>query len=191
MGGDRAAPPSVTSGEPPSEDQDFSQVSSFAEPFFQPRDDIASCGKLESGIMNGKYESVLGGFEEVSCRISRSSLELEANQRRRRNVHREVLLIYDQLRSRSGSLMEAKNKILSYTPGQWIEKMGDLKLSDYDVPKTTTLLLIGPNGSGKSSLVNRISKVLEDDIFAPERAQVSCMCYSICCFAECLGSEVL
>lgn len=43
------------------------------------------------------------------------------------------------------------------------------------MPKTTTLLLVGPKGSGKSSLINRISKVLEDDKFASERAQVSCM----------------
>ncbi|KAF2286750.1 hypothetical protein GH714_026789 [Hevea brasiliensis] len=61
----------------------------------------------------------------------------------------------------------------SYTPGEWIEKAGGMKLSDYNVPKTATLLLVGFKGSGKSSLVNRISKVFEDDKFAPERAQVS------------------
>lgn len=49
-----------------------------------------------------------------------------------------------------------------------------MNLSDYNVPKTTTLLLVGSKGSGKSSLVNRISKVFDDDKFAPERAQVSC-----------------
>lgn len=68
-------------------------------------------------------------------------------------------------------------KLGSYTPGGWIEKVDDRDLSDYDVPKTTSLILVGPKGSGKSSLVNRISKVFEDDIdkFAPDRAQVSCM----------------
>jgi ABC-type branched-subunit amino acid transport system ATPase component len=50
-----------------------------------------------------------------------------------------------------------------------------MQLADYDVPKTTSLLLIGPKGSGKSSLVNRISKVFEEDEFASERAQVSCI----------------
>lgn len=55
-----------------------------------------------------------------------------------------------------------------------------MKLSNYEVPNTTTLILIGPRGSGKSSLINRISKVFEDDKFASERAQVSCTC----CFAD-------
>lgn len=56
-----------------------------------------------------------------------------------------------------------------------MEKVGGMQLTDYDVPKTTSLILIGPKGSGKSSLVNRISKVFEEDKFASERAQVSCI----------------
>lgn len=67
---------------------------------------------------------------------------------------------------------------LSYRPGSWIEEVGGLALSDYHLPDTTTILLIGPKGSGKSSLVNKISKVFEDDKFASERAQVSCTLYN-------------
>lgn len=66
----------------------------------------------------------------------------------------------------------------SYKPGTWIEKARGLKLCDYDVPETTCLILVGPKGSGKSSLINRISKVFEDDKFAPARAQVSCIFFT-------------
>jgi ABC-type branched-subunit amino acid transport system ATPase component len=52
--------------------------------------------------------------------------------------------------------------------------VGGLQLTDYDVPKATSLLLVGPKGSGKSSLVNRISRVFEEDKFVSDRAQVSC-----------------
>lgn len=64
----------------------------------------------------------------------------------------------------------------SYQPGAWIEEAGGTKSSDYHVPQATCLILIGPKGSGKSSLINRISKVFEDDKFASERAQVTCTC---------------
>lgn len=63
----------------------------------------------------------------------------------------------------------------SYAPGSWVENAGGMCLKDYSIPKITSLLLIGPKGSGKSSLINKISGVLEDGIFASERAQVSCM----------------
>lgn len=69
--------------------------------------------------------------------------------------------------------------VYSYAPGAWIEKAGGMKLSDYNVPETTSLILVGPKGSGKSSLINKISRVFEDHKYASERAQVSCMVISI------------
>lgn len=124
--------------------------------------------KNEGGTMDGECGSVYEG-----SRIPSSFLELQANQKKASTAYREVLQSYDQLKDRSKSLEEGKSKILSYTPGGWMENVIGMKLSDFDVPNTTVLLVIGPKGSGKSSLINRISKVFEDDKFASERAQVS------------------
>jgi len=110
---------------------------------------------------------------ELSGLFSSSALDFEANRRRRNSAYREVLQSYDDLRVRSENLNGAKSKILSYVPGAWIGKVGGLQLTDYDVPKATSLLLVGPKGSGKSSLVNRISRVFEEDKFVSDRAQVS------------------
>ncbi|OAY34813.1 uncharacterized protein LOC110628756 isoform X3 [Manihot esculenta] len=169
MGGDTLTP---RSSSPEEEswllDQDVSQSSSSLHLPYHPR-------KQEVETVNEECGFRFGGFEEEVGRrnISTNSLELEINQRNRCKAFKEVLQSYDQLQSRTESLKEAKSKILSYRPGEWIDKAGSMNLSDYNVPKTTTLLLVGSKGSGKSSLVNRISKVFDDDKFAPERAQVS------------------
>ncbi|XP_050205428.1 uncharacterized protein LOC126655340 [Mercurialis annua] len=128
---------------------------------------------LSRKVEDTSYGLVFGEVEEVDGTVSPFSLEFEANKRQSCKALKEMLLSYDELQGRVHSLNEAKTKILSYTPGGWMEKVGGMELSSYKVPKTTTLLLVGPKGSGKSSLVNRISKVFEDDKFAPERAQVS------------------
>ncbi|KAK6163721.1 hypothetical protein DH2020_000585 [Rehmannia glutinosa] len=106
-----------------------------------------------------------GEFPDVGPRIS---LIDEAAERQKLKVYAEVLRSYEELQSRIDRLELAKIEILSYSPGSWAEKASGMDLSEYDVPIITSLLLIGPRGSGKSSLVNKISRALEDNIlFTP------------------------
>ncbi|KAA0026165.1 MMR_HSR1 domain-containing protein [Cucumis melo var. makuwa] len=130
--------------------------------------------ETEDDQMNVENGCIIGEFDEIEYEYSSAALDVDICRRRINRVHREILESYDQLRTRSENLKQAKQKILSYSPGAWIEQVGGMKLSDYDIPQTISLILIGPKGSGKSSLINRISKVFEEDHFAPERAQVSC-----------------
>ncbi|KAJ4832143.1 hypothetical protein Tsubulata_048235 [Turnera subulata] len=166
MGGGRITPLCSPPEEDSSVEQDSYRPSSLP---LKP-----SCGRddADDGAVNGEDGSEVGGIEGLG-RNAPSSFEFEAKQKKRCKAYREVLQSYDQLLSRSKSLEEAKSRILSYAPGGWIENVGGMDMSDYDVPDTTTLILVGPKGSGKSSLVNRISNVFDDDMFAPERAQVS------------------
>ncbi|CAN6688506.1 unnamed protein product [Malus baccata var. baccata] len=133
--------------------QDSSQLSS----------QILSDGlSVKDAVLDQQNGPVFRNFGGLGSQNSSASLDFEADQRRE-NVYRKILQGYDDLRIRSKDLEEAKSKILSYRPGAWIDRVGSVKPRNYDVPKTTTLLLVGPKGSGKSSLVNRISKVFEDN----------------------------
>ncbi|KAL6578872.1 hypothetical protein OROMI_009088 [Orobanche minor] len=106
-----------------------------------------------------------GEVSEESTETSSAAAHFVVSERKRLTIYQEILQSYDELKINSKNLKEAKEKILRYTPGTWTEKVRGLK--------TTCLILVGPSGSGKSSLINRISKVFDDDKFAPERAQVS------------------
>ncbi|KAI4356341.1 hypothetical protein L6164_000371 [Bauhinia variegata] len=167
MGGDAIA----SHDEDSSLEEEFSLRSSSSSAFL--RDYLST--KVVDGSLNGENRVV---SRAAGVKGSRSSctLDFEANERKKQNLYQEILRSYDsysELRTNDTNLEDVKDKILSYSPGAWIEKVGGLKLNDYDVPKTLCLMLIGPRGSGKSSLINKIFKVFEDDIFAPVRAQVS------------------
>ncbi|XP_021907155.1 uncharacterized protein LOC110821586 isoform X2 [Carica papaya] len=169
MGGDTVTNLSFSHDEEFLPDQDFSEISSIVS-VLTARDDLKIKGENRA-IIGDDYDALVSGKpDELSLQRRASPLQSEAEQRRIRNLYEKILQSYEM---QSSSLSEAKSKILSYTPGKWIEKVGGMKLSNYEVPNTTTLILIGPRGSGKSSLINRISKVFEDDKFASERAQVS------------------
>ncbi|KAM7496247.1 hypothetical protein LguiA_020661 [Lonicera macranthoides] len=161
MGGDTLSLPNTSTDE----ESSLEQEESLPSPPLLRVDDLNV--KVEDDPMKPKSPLEFGQFDPNPLD------DAEANQRRIRSVYNEVLRSYDELQDRSKSLEEAKTEILSYTPGAWIENVGGMKLSDYNVPKTSSLLLIGPKGSGKSNLINRISRVVEVDKFAPERAQVS------------------
>ncbi|KAG6417211.1 hypothetical protein SASPL_119364 [Salvia splendens] len=100
-----------------------------------------------------------------SHKLGNSSIE-EAAERQRLKVYTQVLRSYEDLQPKIDRLEEAKSRILSYTP--------PIDFRKSDVPYPIPLLVIGPKGSGKSSLINIISRVFEDDVFQPARAQVSC-----------------
>ncbi|XP_059289979.1 uncharacterized protein LOC132043518 isoform X1 [Lycium ferocissimum] len=151
------------------------EESSFEQKF--PENPLGSPTFLSGGdCLGAKGENGEVGLGSVDLeefvRASSNMME-EVHKKRIRNVYMDVLKSYEELQFHKDHLEEAKNKILSYTPGSRIEEVSGMKVSDYNIPKKTTLLLIGPRGSGKSSLVNKISRLFDDDPFTPERAQVS------------------
>lgn len=167
MGGDTTTldSPLIYSTEALSLDHDFPENSLGSPTFLRGGDHFGlkvENGKVGLGLLNS----------EEFVRASSNSLD-EVNRKRVRNVYIDVLKSYDELHLHKDRLKESKSKFLSYTPGSWIEEVDGIKKSDYYIPKKMTLLLIGPKASGKSSLVNKISMVLEDDPFTPERAPVS------------------
>lgn len=166
MGGDTIPPNSpLISTEESTFDQNFPE-NALSSPTF-----LSGSARSGSKVENG--EDGLGSmYLEEFIRASSNTMD-EVNKKRIRNVYMDVLKSYEELQFHKDYLKEAKNKILSYTPVSWIEEVGGVKASDYNIPKKTTLLLIGLRGSGKSSLVNKISRVFDDDPFTPERAQVS------------------
>lgn len=163
MGGDTLR--YVTSEDESSLDNDYYPEFPLHHPTFYRDDDESFSGS------NG---FVPREFDEVGSRISSNPVEFDGNLRRRKIAYKEIMRNYDELWTRRETLYQAKCKVLRYSPGSWISNAGGKRPSNYVIPKTTTILLIGPKGSGKSSLVNRISRVFEDDkLFASERAQVT------------------
>ncbi|RZC68655.1 hypothetical protein C5167_031878 [Papaver somniferum] len=126
---------------------------------------------------NNTQSDDIMGVKEVDgldfCLGSSGSYDSEILKMRRFKAYQQIMENYNNLEDQIGGLKEAKDMIISYKPGAWIEEVAGMDVSDYDIPKTTTLVLIGPEGSGKSSLVNRISRAIGENKFTSERAQVS------------------
>ncbi|OWM62767.1 hypothetical protein CDL15_Pgr020061 [Punica granatum] len=162
-------------GERASSDGSLSEGECFVDnemPQLPPR--LPSSLRSGEGGAEIKDGGLASGNSDESNRASPpGGLDFDVNWRRSQGAYREILKSYDDTRVCRESLAQAKSRILSYYPGAWIEEVGGTKSSEYDVPRTTCLILIGPKGSGKSSLINRISKVFEDDKFTSERAQVT------------------
>ncbi|KFK22499.1 hypothetical protein AALP_AAs67487U000400 [Arabis alpina] len=117
------------------------------------------------------FSDDLGFKDENITKFSGHEADLIST--RRDKSYQEILqshdLLQDRVRNSKRKLKLARLQILSYTPGSW----ADVNLSDYDAPKMTSIIVLGPKGAGKSSLVNKITKVIEDDEFTPARAQES------------------
>ncbi|CAL9211249.1 unnamed protein product [Musa hybrid cultivar] len=118
---------------------------------------------LPLSVSSGITESITDTSEEESA---------AGDNRRWCKAYFDVLRSYRNSDERAGVLRDAKDLILRH-PGDWIEEVGGTTAGDYEVPDAITLLLVGPRGSGKSTLVNRITRVFDDDFSAPDRAQVS------------------
>ncbi|ONK61784.1 uncharacterized protein A4U43_C08F33550 [Asparagus officinalis] len=119
----------------------------------------------------GRRPSDLSGHSVLSS-CSSSSSDSDVSLRSRNRTYLSLLRSYQNPPERTQTLQEYKDAILRHKPGDWIEAVRRLRVEDHHFPTVTTLLLVGPKGSGKSSLINRISRVFEEDKFAPVRAQV-------------------
>ncbi|KAL8092805.1 uncharacterized protein LOC141693081 isoform X3 [Apium graveolens] len=173
MGGGTISPPlSSSSDEDSLLEQEF-QDSPFELSALPREDSSLKGGDGSASVENGLQ---LKRLDAVGSQVSSDSLYSTTNRKQARSAYSEVLKSYDELQCRTKSLEEAKQRILRYKPGTWTEKVGGMELKDYFVPKTASLLLVGPERSGKSSLINRISRVFDDDKLSPERAQVSYNC---------------
>lgn len=67
---------------------------------------------MENGSVSNQELGLLSGEFGVGHQNSSNSVAFEARQRRIRAIYDEVLGNYEELQRRSGSLEEAKNKIL-------------------------------------------------------------------------------
>ncbi|KAK4409176.1 hypothetical protein Sango_0498600 [Sesamum angolense] len=169
MGGESFYPPPFSTEDESSLTPKF-PLASITSSVFSGNEEGLSHKSENCSVINGDSGLNFGGFRNEGPRLS---LVSEATERQRVKDYAEVLRSYEELQSRIDRLEEAKSRILSYAPGAWAEKIDSMDLSECDIPNTTSFLLIGPKGSGKSSLINKISRVLENDIFVSGRAQVS------------------
>lgn len=70
--------------------------------------------ETEDDQMNVENGCIIGEFDEIEYEYSSAALDVDICRRRINRVHREILESYDQLRTRSENLKQAKQKILRY-----------------------------------------------------------------------------
>ncbi|KAL1557507.1 hypothetical protein AAHA92_08075 [Salvia divinorum] len=96
-----------------------------------------------------------------------NSLIAEAAESQRLKVYTKVLRSYEDLQSKIDGLEDANSRILNLRHSHILSR-------EFGAPDPSSFLVVGPKGSGKSSLINKISRVFEYNVFQPARAQVSC-----------------
>ncbi|XP_038899527.1 uncharacterized protein LOC120086808 isoform X2 [Benincasa hispida] len=124
MGGDTVplSTPSILHDGDSFLEHDQSQISTQLPTLLRGNNNLSM--QTEDDQMDVENGCIIGEFDEIESEYSSAALNVDICRRRINRVHREIIESYDQLRNRSENFNQAKQKILSYSPGAWIEQVG-------------------------------------------------------------------